>query len=308
VDGWDGASWIHPHQSETMKVILITKRSTWDQYHLSPGAFGRLGKESLKRAKASHFWQERSLETVMGVFNRKLGIKPWVITGPETGFDSSDADLVVTLGGDGTLLSASHHVGRNIPLLGVNSDPVFSVGHFCGAVSGSIEKVLLRMWGKSTLPRTPFGEALRMTTKVTRMEILVGNKVISKRVLNEALFSHTCPAAMTRLKIGGERYDCSGVWIGTGAGSTGAIVSAGGKVLAPTSKRLQAVIREHCQARTLAGELVPVTKPIFGEVLTLVSQTPDATLYLDGPFLRVPVGYDQKVVFRVSKDYLSLVL
>jgi hypothetical protein len=32
-------------------------------------------------------------------------------------------DLVLTIGGDGTLLEASHHVDDRIPVLGVNSDP-----------------------------------------------------------------------------------------------------------------------------------------------------------------------------------------
>lgn len=32
-------------------------------------------------------------------------------------------DLVVTVGGDGTLLQASHFMDDSIPVLGVNSDP-----------------------------------------------------------------------------------------------------------------------------------------------------------------------------------------
>lgn len=32
-------------------------------------------------------------------------------------------DLVVTIGGDGTLLQASHFMDNSIPVLGVNSDP-----------------------------------------------------------------------------------------------------------------------------------------------------------------------------------------
>lgn len=32
-------------------------------------------------------------------------------------------DLVISVGGDGTVLSASHFLGDNIPLVGVNSDP-----------------------------------------------------------------------------------------------------------------------------------------------------------------------------------------
>ena len=32
-------------------------------------------------------------------------------------------DLVISVGGDGTVLSSSHFLGENIPLVGVNSDP-----------------------------------------------------------------------------------------------------------------------------------------------------------------------------------------
>lgn len=32
-------------------------------------------------------------------------------------------DLVITVGGDGTLLQASHFLDESVPVLGVNSDP-----------------------------------------------------------------------------------------------------------------------------------------------------------------------------------------
>lgn len=35
----------------------------------------------------------------------------------------NDVDLVVTVGGDGTLLQASHSLDDKVPVLGVNSDP-----------------------------------------------------------------------------------------------------------------------------------------------------------------------------------------
>lgn len=35
----------------------------------------------------------------------------------------AQVDLVIAVGGDGTVLSASHFLGDNIPLVGVNSDP-----------------------------------------------------------------------------------------------------------------------------------------------------------------------------------------
>lgn len=34
-----------------------------------------------------------------------------------------DVDLVITVGGDGTLLHASHYIDDSVPVLGVNSDP-----------------------------------------------------------------------------------------------------------------------------------------------------------------------------------------
>lgn len=38
-------------------------------------------------------------------------------------FGIYQVDLVISVGGDGTVLSASHFLGANIPLVGVNSDP-----------------------------------------------------------------------------------------------------------------------------------------------------------------------------------------
>lgn len=274
-----------------MKVIVVVKRSTWEQYHQNPGLFGKLNRESLRRAKTSHDRQEKSSAFVFDAFH-KLGVKPWVVNGPETAFDSSNASLVVCVGGDGTLLSASHHVGKETPLLGINNDPTSSRGHFCAGAGPAAHRLLDEFLAQRSQAK-----------KITRMTIKVGGKVVSRRILNEALFSHTCPAAMTRLTLYGDKFACSGVWVGTGAGSTGAIASAGGKVLPPTSRSLQAVIREHCGAQ--AGR----TSPWFlDRSFTLVSKTADATLYLDGPFLRVPVGYDQKVDFQVSDDPLSLVV
>lgn len=49
------------------------------------------------------------------------------------------------------------------------------------------------------------------TSTVSRMSVEVDGLEVSKRVLNEALFSHSCPAAMTRMVFEAKRYDCSGL-------------------------------------------------------------------------------------------------
>ncbi|KAM1356932.1 hypothetical protein ACFX13_031716 [Malus domestica] len=61
-----------------------------------------------------------------------------------------DVDLLVTVGGDGTLLQGSHFINDSVPVLGVNSDPTQpeeveklrneydahrSTGYLCGATT-----------------------------------------------------------------------------------------------------------------------------------------------------------------------------
>jgi NAD kinase len=52
-----------------------------------------------------------------------------------------DGDLLLTLGGDGTVLATAHVAGR-VPILGINSMPAHSVGFFCAAkADGAAEKI-----------------------------------------------------------------------------------------------------------------------------------------------------------------------
>src|SRR3989338_8378221 len=49
------------------------------------------------------------------------------------------ADLLITVGGDGTALTTSHFTD-DIPILGVNSAPQSSVGFFCSATPATFGK------------------------------------------------------------------------------------------------------------------------------------------------------------------------
>ena len=53
-----------------------------------------------------------------------------------------DYELIVTVGGDGTLLWASHRVPPGLPVLAINSAPEHSVGHFCGGRKGRVEEAI----------------------------------------------------------------------------------------------------------------------------------------------------------------------
>src|SRR5262249_29616850 len=114
-------------------------------------------------------------------------------------------DLVITLGGDGTLLRASHLVGKQ-PMLAINTAPRDSVGYFCGGTRDDLEEVLVSALA-GTLPGV----------QLTRMQIQLDGQVVSRRVLNDMLFSHECPAATTRylIKHGAIEEDqkSSGLWV-----------------------------------------------------------------------------------------------
>jgi NAD+ kinase len=273
-----------------MTLIFVTKRTAWEQYQAHREAFGSINGPSLKRMRDSHDRHTQTVEFVLKALD-SLRVTPWVIEGAETLFQAQPGDTVLTVGGDGTFLSASHNIGPEVGIMGINSDPKLSRGRFCSVLSPTnanrvLKKVVWKRRRKFLVPR--------MSVKVDGLEV-------SRRILNEALFSHSCPAAMTRVMAGKTRYACSGLWVGTAAGSTGAIRSAGGKVLPLRSPLLQTVVREPCELET-TGHIVLCKKRF-----EFVSKVGDATLYFDGPFLRVPVGFDQKMTFELSSEPLVMV-
>jgi NAD+ kinase len=145
--------------------------------------------------------------------------------------------------------------------------------------------------------------------RLTRMSVSIGGRVQSRRVLNEALFSHASPAATTRYSVRhgriSEEQRTSGFWIGPPAGSTAAQRSAGGRVLPLGSKTLQFVAREPYHYFGKRYRLLHVlVKP--GSELFVQSTMHDASLYLDGPHKEIPVRLGDEVSFAASPEPLTL--
>jgi len=212
--------------------------------------------------------------------------------------DTADVfDLIVTLGGDGTLLWASHLVGRQ-PMLAINTAPRDSVGYFCAGTKDNLEEVIVGAL-EHTLAKT----------ELTRVQIAMDGEIVSKRVLNDVLFCHECPAATTRylIKQGEleEDHKSSGLWIGPAAGSTAAQRSAGGRVLAPTSTQIQYVVREPYMPN---GTRYKLTKGLIesDEQLLITSKTHGGRLYVDGPHLRRKVALGSEIVVKRSPEALTV--
>jgi NAD+ kinase len=196
------------------------------------------------------------------------------------------ADLVVSVGGDGTFLEAAQH-NRDVPMLGVNSNPERSVGSFCGARREDFARVLEAVLAGRLRP-----------LPLRRLRARINGVARREPVLNEVLFSSRNPAAMSHysLRVDGrtEEQKSSGVWIATAAGSTAAIRAAGGRVLPRSSRRFEFLVREpyhglRCH-RLLAGVLAP------GSRVELVALMRDAAAYLVGPHVRVPLTFGDRIV------------
>lgn len=214
-----------------------------------------------------------------------------------------DVDLVVTIGGDGTLLWAARWVGAGIPVVAINSAPRDSVGHFCAGMKGNVRK---------TLEDAISGELREV--KLSRMEVELEGEVVTRRVLNDALFAHMSPAATTRYVLRHERMDgtfseeehkSSGIWIGPAAGSTAAQLSAGGRMLSAGSKRLQYVVREpYVPPEGSYSMTRGLVEP--GEQLVIISKIREARIFMDGPHRVRDVRMGARVVLRRSEEPLSL--
>lgn len=214
-----------------------------------------------------------------------------------------DVDLVVTVGGDGTLLWAARWVGASIPVLAINSAPDDSIGHFCAGRKGAV---------RATLEAALSG-ALK-TTRLTRMQVVLDGTVLSRRVLNDALFAHAIPAATTRYILRHERADgsvreeeqkSSGVWVGPAAGSTAAQRSAGGRVLPASSRRLQYVVREPYLPRASSQAMTQGLVGL-GERLVLQSKVREGKVFLDGPHHVHDVPMGSRLVLCASDEPLML--
>jgi NAD+ kinase len=254
----------------------------------------------LRRSHDSHLDTLKAVRAAIA----ELGVKADVHEGARTRMEGTYR-LVVTVGGDGTVLAASHQIGPACPLLGVNSAPESSVGFFCAATKATV---------RATLAAALEGKLKGAT--LTRMRVELNDRVLHNRVLNEALFCHASPAATSRyiLRVVGEdgsseeeEQKSSGMWIGPAAGSTAAQRSAGGRVLPLSSRKIQYVVRE----AYFGGGSEPAIKMRLGLVdetshLELRSKMRHARLFLDGHHDEHDVEIGDRIVMRKSDETLTI--
>lgn len=289
------------------RVVVLVKRTSYRLFveEERDARVKRLiadGDPTVRRMRRAHDDHEATVGEVTEALV-SMGVKAEVLIGSRARIEGRH-DLVVTVGGDGTLLAASHQVGPDTPVMGINSAPDHSVGFFCAAKKGEARRALQ--------------DALEGTLRpvvLTRMRVDKNGECLHRRVLNEALFCHRSPAATSRyiLEVRGapdaeahvEDQKSSGLWIGPAAGSTAAQRSAGGRVLPLTSQKIQYVVREpYTPGR---APLTLTVGAVGGEgTLTLRNKMREAKLFLDGHHIVHDATLGDVLVLRRSDESLTV--
>ncbi len=286
------------------RVSIVLKRSSWQRYideehDARVEALVEANDESVRRMRSSHVDHTETVAEVRRALD-DLGVEASFSDRPHDFRIEGRCDLVVTVGGDGTLLSASHGIGAGVPLLGVNSAPNHSVGFFCGAAKGAVRDAIA----------AALGGRLR-SVELARMSVELNGRRLDDRVLNEVLFCHASPAATSsyilHLTDGGspvsEEHKSSGIWVGPAAGSTAAQQSAGGSVLPLSSQDIQYVVREPYRPH---GETLHLTMGLVSPAgeLAIKSKMRRACLFLDGDHVSYDVTIGDLVGMRRSDEPL----
>ena len=187
---------------------------------------------------------------------------------------SRDADLVLVLGGDGTLLSVARLAPSRTPLLGIN------VG-LLGFLSGLAQDEALRRLDDVLAGR--FREDRRR-----RLDVLVprGPHHGTYRVLNDAVLNREALARISTFSIALDgrtvsEFRADGVVVSTPTGSTAYNLSAGGPILHPA---LPAVVITPICPHTLSQRplVVPASTEIRVRVVGPERRDGGVYLTLDG--------------------------
>ena len=192
-----------------------------------------------------------------------------VPAGPEA---SGDCELVVVLGGDGTLLRGAelaHPTGT--PVLGVN---LGRVGFLAEAEQDDLRSTVERVVERS------YDVEERMTIDVT---VSAEGRTVSGWALNEATIEKGARERMLEVvvEVDGRplsRWGCDGVVLATPTGSTAYAFSAGGPVVWP---EVEALLLVPLSAHALFARPL-VTSPHSVLAVEVLPQRSGAVLWCDG--------------------------
>ncbi len=186
---------------------------------------------------------------------------------------AAEVDLIVSLGGDGTLLSVARAVGaRAVPILGVN---LGTLGFLTEVTLEEMMPVLEKVLEGSA----PLVSRMRLEVVVVREDGELGRFI----ALNDAVITKTALARMIDLETFADGQDVTsyhgdGLILATPTGSTAYSLSAGGPILLPGT---EAIVLTPICPHSLTQR--PLVLPVESEVEVVVHTLGGgATITIDG--------------------------
>jgi NAD+ kinase len=219
-----------------------------------------------------------------------------------------EADLILVLGGDGTLLSVARRLqGRQIPLMGVNFGRLGFLAdftpdnfqfHFEAYLTEGLPTSSRQMLEASVV-------AAGVLCPLDEMEEIARHRRFVATALNDAVVTAGPPFRMIELSIsagaeGGVSYFGDGVIVSTASGSTAYNVSAGGPIINPDVEAF--CITPICPHSLSFRPVVVSSKTTV--VLIAVRVNEGTTLFCDGQASTRLMAGDKVLVRRADQDVL----
>jgi NAD+ kinase len=205
-------------------------------------------------------------------------------------------DLLVVLGGDGTLLSVARHAAASVPILGVNMGEL-------GFLTEITEGEALELLGRVLAGRYEIEQRMTLAAVLERR----GRTVRRYRALNDVVVSNGALARIVNLTISVDghpftTYRADGVIVATPTGSTAYSLSVGGPIVEPS---LATLLVSPISPHTLSNRPV-VLRPDARIRIAIPRGQQDVVLTVDGQE-GMPLAGGDVLVVRRGRHPVSLV-
>jgi NAD+ kinase len=207
-----------------------------------------------------------------------------------------ESDLIVVLGGDGTLLSIARRAPAEVPILGVN---LGQLGFLTEITEDEALPMLTRvMGGRYEVER-------RMTLSAVLRR---GDRAVRRfRALNDVVVTNGARARIIEFAVAVDglpltTYRADGVIVATPTGSTGYSLSVGGPIIEPT---VEVLLLSPISPHTVSNRPV-VLRPNAVVRLSVGRREQDAILTIDGQE-GIPLAGGDVIDVRQGRSPVSLV-
>lgn len=197
-------------------------------------------------------------------------------------------ELIVVLGGDGTLLSMAREVGDlGVPLLGIN------VGGLGFLTATTLDEMFPAVEG-ALAGRMAYDDRMMLRAHVVRNGTAFGDYI----ALNDAVITKSAMSRIINLTVSVESqyataYRADGLIISTPTGSTAYCLSAGGPIVSPD---IDALVLVPIASHTLTNR--PIVLPATHRIEVTLNTDQEVMLTLDG---QVGIPLREKDVVAVQK-------